>query len=752
MSAPTPLILVGNPNVGKSVIFSLLTGKYVTVSNYPGTTVEVTRGRVPGADSMEVIDTPGVNSLMPQSEEEQVTRDILLREAAGSVLQVGDQKNLARTLFISLQIAEAGRPFVLCLNMGDEAADRGVSVDAAALSADLGVDVVCTTATRREGTGRLLPLARAARASKVIVRYDPRIEEAIARVEPLLPPCGITARSLALMVLAGDTTLGDWLNAQLGAGAIASIEEVRHRLQRQLTRSPAWVINEQRQKAAASMARRVTTEQEARSGRLAAALGAAAVHPVWGVPVMLLVLWAMFVFVGQFGAGTAVDLMETELFGKQLASLRLQIDGSGGVAAGPEPQSWDTRLRPLGGRIDPRDGTLLVALEERAEGGEAWQPVTGRKLQALAGSPPRPVSPPPVETAEPGIFKVAAPRDGGMVEVQAWSGLLNPALQGLLRAWLPWESAADFFVGRYGLITMGLTYAVAIVLPIIITFFFAFSLLEDSGYLPRLAAMLNRVFRVMGLNGKAVLPMVLGLGCDTMATLTSRILDSRKERMIAILLLALGVPCSAQLGVTLGLLAGLSWVAAAIWVGVVIGVLLLVGFLASRIIRGTASPFILELPPLRVPSAGNIASKTMARTEWYLKEAVPLFLIGTAFLFVAHRTGGLLVVERLFEPVVTGILGLPASASEALIVGFLRRDFGAAGLFRLADEGMLSPVQIVVALVTITLFIPCIANLLMIIKEQGARVGALVAAFVFPFAIAVGGILNFILTTAGVTL
>ncbi len=752
MSAQAPLLLVGNPNVGKSVIFSLLTGKYVTVSNYPGTTVEVTRGRSSGTDSREVIDTPGVNSLLPQSEEEQVTRDILLEEAGAAVLQVGDQKNLARTLFITLQIAEAGRPFVLCLNMGDEAADRGVAVDEAALSEALGAPVVRTTATRREGTGRLLPLAREAKVSNHRLRYDPRIEEAIERIEPLLPPCGISARSMALMALAGDTTLSEWLNARLGADAMARIEETHHRLQRQLTRSPAWVINEQRQRAAAALARSVTTEKEARPSRIAEALGTAAVHPIWGVPVILFVLWAMYVFVGQFGAGTAVDLLETEVFGKELASLRVEVSPGGETVPAPAPESWDQRLRLLDGRVDPVNGTLLVAFEKRSEDGETWTPVAGRRLQALSGSPPRLLAPAPVAGPAEGTFRIPAPRGGGTLEVQAWSGFINPGLQGLLRAWSPWEGVADFFVGRYGLITMGLTYAVAIVLPIIVTFFFAFSLLEDSGYLPRLAAMLNRVFRVMGLNGKAVLPMVLGLGCDTMATLTTRILDSRKERLIAILLLALGVPCSAQLGVILGLLAGLSWMAAAVWGGVVVGVLLLVGFLASQILRGSASPFILELPPLRVPSAGNIAAKTLARVEWYLKEAVPLFLVGTALLFAAHRTGALGSMERAFEPIVTGILGLPARASEAMIIGFLRRDFGAAGLFRLADEGLLSPVQIVVALVTITLFIPCIANLLMIVKEQGARVGALVAAFIFPFAIAVGGILNYVLSAAGVTL
>jgi ferrous iron transport protein B len=744
------VVLVGNPNVGKSVIFGLLTGRYVTVSNYPGTTVEVTRGRA--GSTREVIDTPGVNSLLPQSEEEVVTRDILLEDSSRVILQVGDQKNLARTLFLALQVAEAGRPFALCLNMGDEAEERGITIDAEALSRKLGVDVVRTTATRRKGTGRLLSLAGRARASSFRINYDSRIEEAAAEVEALLPPAGISPRSLALMVLAGDTTLSGWLHRHLDDRTMSRVEEIRQDLARRYSRSLAWVIHEQRQKAARALAAEVRTDRAARPGRFAELLGAATIHPVWGVPVILVVLWAMYAFVGQFGAGTAVDLLETGLFGKEVASLTLEVDGSGSVRAAPGLQRWEERLRPLAERTDG-GGSVLVALEGRADRDDpsTWAPAEGREVQAFVGSPLRPLSPPPAETT-PGFYRIQVPPGGGTVELRAWSGWINPALHHAFRAWSPLELLTDLFVGRYGLITMGLTYAVAIVLPIIITFFFAFSLLEDSGYLPRLAAMLNRIFRVMGLNGKAVLPMVLGLGCDTMATLTTRILDSRKERMIAIILLALGVPCSAQLGVILGLLAGLSWLAAVIWAGVLLAVILVVGFLASRILEGPRSDFILEIPPLRVPKAGNIAAKTLARVEWYLKEAVPLFLIGTALLFVAHRTGALAALERAFEPVVTGFLGLPARASEALIIGFLRRDFGAAGLYRLAEEGLLSPVQVVVALVTITLFIPCIANLLMIVKERGVKVATLVTVFIFPFAILVGGLLNFALRFSGVSL
>src|SRR5512136_2067129 len=145
VTAPRTLILVGNPNVGKSVLFGALTGKYVTVSNYPGTTVEVTRGSATIEGSpWAVLDTPGTNNLLPMSEDEQVTRDILLVERGYVALQVCDAKNLRRGLLLAAQLAEAGVPFALALNMADEAAGRGSHIDVEALAAELGVDVVPT--------------------------------------------------------------------------------------------------------------------------------------------------------------------------------------------------------------------------------------------------------------------------------------------------------------------------------------------------------------------------------------------------------------------------------------------------------------------------------------------------------------------------------------------------------------------------------------------------------------------------------
>jgi ferrous iron transport protein B len=572
---PLRIALVGNPNVGKSVIFGRLTGRYATVSNYPGTTVGVTSGRaLIGAEVCDVVDTPGVNALEGVlSEDERITRQMLIADGAEMVVQVADARNLRRALMLTSQLADIGRPMILVLNMMDEARTRGVHIDVTALSEQLQIPVIEAVAPEGRGLAELraaLPLAARARGARA----------------------------------AGTDHLAwaDW------------------------------------------MAGRFRRQERVSIGRFQEWLGRAVREPLTGLPILAAVLYVTYLFVGVFGAQTLVGLVENGLFG--------------------------TYVNP-------------VAIT--------------------------------------------------------------------LASHLPVALVRDFLVGQYGLVTMGLTYSIAIVLPVVATFFLIFGFLEDSGYIPRLAIFSDRLFRAMGLNGKAVLPMVLGLGCDTMATMTTRILGTPKERLIAITLLALGVPCSAQLATIMGILGGISVSALLTLFGVVLTQMVLVGFLAARALPGDRSDFILELPPIRLPRLGNLLRKTGLRIRWYLGEALPLFLIGTALLFGLDRVGALEWLATAARPIVTGALGLPPRAAEVFIMGFLRRDYGAAGLFKMSQDGMLSGVQAVVALTVMTLFVPCVANLLMIIKERGLKVGVAILTFVTIVAVTTGAALNLALRMLHVT-
>jgi ferrous iron transport protein B len=186
-----------------------------------------------------------------------------------------------------------------------------------------------------------------------------------------------------------------------------------------------------------------------------------------------------------------------------------------------------------------------------------------------------------------------------------------------------------------------------------------------------------------------------------------------------------------------------------IWLVVIGLVMILVGWLAAKVLPGERSPLILELPPLRRPVVGNVLTKTLARLEWYLKEVVPLFLLGTAIMFGMEKTGLLDVLIGAGKPIVSGWLGLPAEASSAFLLGFLRRDFGATGLFLMESQGLLSPIQVVVSMVTITLFIPCVASVFMIGKSKGWRTSLAITAVVFPLAFFIGGLVKQILMAIG---
>ncbi len=234
-----------------------------------------------------------------------------------------------------------------------------------------------------------------------------------------------------------------------------------------------------------------------------------------------------------------------------------------------------------------------------------------------------------------------------------------------------------------------------------------------------------------------------------MATLTTRVLENKRERLLVTLLLALAVPCSAQLGVVMGMLAGISFKASLVWGGIVFLVLLVVGWLAARLVPGKRTQLLIELPPLRWPQFSNVMLKTVARLEWYLKEVIPLFLLGTALMFILAKAGVLSWVSEAGKPLVTDWLGLPPEASSAFLMGFLRRDFGATGLFVMQSQGLLTPLQVVVAMVTITLFIPCIASVMVIAKERGWRMATGMMVLIFPLAFLVGGLLNRVLLGVG---
>jgi ferrous iron transport protein B len=263
--------------------------------------------------------------------------------------------------------------------------------------------------------------------------------------------------------------------------------------------------------------------------------------------------------------------------------------------------------------------------------------------------------------------------------------------------------------------------------------------------------LVDRIFKRMGLSGRAVIPMVLVLGCDTMATLVTRTLVTTRERIVATFLLALAVPCAAQQAVFLGILSGNIY-ALGLWMLIVGGELLLVGYLASKILPGSNPSFYMELPPLRLPKLGNILTKTYSRMQWYLLEIIHLFVIASVLIWVGRLTKVFDILVRGLQPVVN-LIGLPNKVAEPILYGFFRRDYAAAALYDEATGSVgLTGNQFLIAAVVLTLFLPCVAQLMVMIKERGLKTSMAMVGIIIILAFGTGFLLNVALNALSIQL
>jgi ferrous iron transport protein B len=310
------ILLVGHPNVGKSVLFHRLTGAYVNVSNYPGTTVEVTRASARFDREAVLLDTPGVLALPSRSDDERATMRALLNEDTRCLVQVGDAKNLRRTLTLTALLAELGVPMVLALNMHDEAAARGVTVDIPALAEELGIPVLATVATGGDGIAELTGSLAGARVPQALLHYDAEFEADIARHRrghhPHCPHPHLAARGLAILFLGSDPEVAAWLAS--GRRALRRPRRLRQRPpSAPRATSPAQLARE-RTEAADALSTSVIQRALRSSPLLSQRIGQYVVHPLWGIPILLGVLYLVYQFVGVFGATVLVGLLEKDLF------------------------------------------------------------------------------------------------------------------------------------------------------------------------------------------------------------------------------------------------------------------------------------------------------------------------------------------------------------------------------------------------------------------------------------------------------
>lgn len=631
---PLHVVLAGNPNVGKSVIFNALTGLNADVSNYPGTTIDISRGVL--GDS-HLVDTPGVYGISSFNDEEKAARLLILK--ADLIVNVVSGLSLDRDLFLTLQLIDTGKPMIVVINQWDEAVNRGIKIDVERLSTLLDVPVITCVAVKNEGIDQIvekLPHARKGSGD----------EEVLALLQPIVSS-GIDQAN-ALMIAEGDEASAN----EFRATAFNTIP-VGYR---------AAIYGSRRVRVNKLFDECVTVED--RRTNFSVHLGRMLLHPLWGSFAAAIVCYMIFYqLLGVVVAGTVVDITEKK-----------------GMKRYYEPV-----VRRLAANIFPTTVT-----------------VGDRVFQFPAGTHTLP--------------QQSARLDAALKTIPSEEAQYNfwPSPKGT-------AAIGNLLVGDYGLLTLTVTYLIGLLCPLVLGFYLGLSLLEDSGYLPRLAVLVDRVMNQLGLNGRAIIPLILGLGCVTMATITTRLLTTKREKIIATALLGIAIPCSAQLGVVSGTLARIggayAWI---IYGGIVLSILSVSGLLLNMILPGKSGALIMDIPPMRLPRLDNVLRKTWTKSWNFLVDATPAFLLAGFSVSVAQMIGLLDQIISLLQPITVSWLKLPNDPriATSFILGIVRRDFASFGL----TEVSLTAAQAITAMVVITLFVPCIATVGVMCKERGPKI------------------------------
>lgn len=658
---PFVVALVGNPSVGKSALFTNLTGIGVIVSNYPGTTVEMKKGILKVKDrTIDIVDLPGIYSFSTFSEDEVVARRFVYDERPDVIVNVVDASRLERNLNLTLQLLELGIPMVVALNQVDAAESMGISIDVDLLSKQLGCPVIATIATEGSGLEKLIeaaisPIAPIDTSGYRRVDYDGHVEDAL---ETLMAYPALS--SLSTLPTSSPSSS---LSSPLPSSQFSSQRQMCIRLlEGDLDVTERQYFPEDVRQYAAVLAGEIEKQHN--------------------------VSMSEMVVRCRFGeAGAISDAVTTHTKVKD---------------------DWQKRVARIDHLLTSGNTSLLLLCCVFALM-FAFVFTVGTRLELLIID----------------IFE---------------AGIINP-LSAYLDGVNPFVSTAvlNAFVGMEA--------GLAIVVPFIMTFYIALSVLEDSGYLTRAAFILDRYMHKLGLHGQAAIPILLGFGCTVPSIMASRMLGSKRERFIVCTLASL-VPCSARTVVIVGLVATFVGIPEAISIYLLVfAIIVSVGWILGRKLPGEQIGFLMEMAPLRLPRAGAVMLKTWIHMRGFVLRAFPLLIVGSAALGVIDEAGLLDVFQDVVAPVSVGLLGLPAFAATALVFGFLRKEMAVSILAVMAGTAyfpdVMTDLQLYVFALVTTIYVPCIATVAVLKHELGLKSTIHISVFTVVLAIVLGSILNY---------
>jgi ferrous iron transport protein B len=629
------VLLVGNPNVGKSVVFNRLTGVGAISSNYSGTTVDYLKAEMlVNGKKVTFIDLPGIYSLTNGTEDQLVAAKMLHSANPDCVLVVADATRLEPSLVLIFQLIELGYPLLVAMNMMDTARKRG-ELDVEKLSRILDVPIVPTVAVTGEGMEDLLKALDtcAARRSNFKVSYDSHIEAYLEVMKLGIADSQLKypARGASIKLLEGDEQFTEGIPKELPA----QVRKLREEFRKEHEEDLEVHINRDRYGEAGRVISEVSRPivlPRTRGQRLSDLT----MRPRTGIPILIAVLAGVLLTLIRLGA----FLEET------LLSLYADVSGS--------------------------------------------------------------------------FFHDLANAIGGELGIALASGL-DLSIQAIL----------------------------AIVIPYILIFYLILAVLEDSGYLPRVVVLLDGVMHKIGLHGQAIIPMLVGMGCNVPAILATRVIESRREKLILGTIIIMAIPCSAQMAViigTVGNYGGILYVLAIL--AVLLGLVLILGRLLHKALKFEPTSLMIEIPDLSVPHADNIAKKTGMRIKEFFVIAFPILLVGSIALELLNAYG---VLDLLVEPLAfftEGWLGLPAIIIIALVFGVLRKEMSFQLLVVLFGTANLAAVmtveQLFVFALVMATFMPCMSAFAVMVREYGLKDSLLMAMASMVLAFTLGGVANFL--------